>query len=454
MPQGVRQDKGSQLMCTILRWMRLTGILALMVLASESYKAATQSDFKQVLTVCPEGPPQCDFAHIQEAVVAAQPGTILKIRPGLYEEHILIDKSLQIVGEPNARVQIRGSTPGRPAIEVRPTAKAEVLLQGLTIQGGPPAGERSPRSPRGICWNLLEGICPNGIFVEGNGIEPLLFTLLEVEISSPSTALVLSCANREGGPTEGIRTFIANSSFSRSANGVVWDCRGEGSQLFLVDSVLADNDHQGLGIVESSPQVRVERVTFVRNRVGTGAISLQQGNVDIDIRESQFLFNATGAELILPFDSRVEVGNSLFLGNDVGVNWGPVIPLPETYGSRLLIRSSELLHNLLYGLYIHSPEPADIEGSLIAYNGFGVVAFQADKGVNFATNRITRNEKWGIALFREECGIDAPASSLNRAAQQRVIILGKGNRIEGNGLGSLCPESYPWPEGFIASSDE
>src|SRR5262249_28793990 len=49
------------------------------------------------LTVAPTG--TADFRTLQEAVRRAQPGARILVRPGRYEEGVILDKSLEILGE-------------------------------------------------------------------------------------------------------------------------------------------------------------------------------------------------------------------------------------------------------------------------------------------------------------------------------------------------------------------
>lgn len=58
-------------------------------------------EFSQVQerwTVCPEGPPQCPFTRIQEAIDAAPDGGVIRIGPGSYHENLQIEKTVSLIG--------------------------------------------------------------------------------------------------------------------------------------------------------------------------------------------------------------------------------------------------------------------------------------------------------------------------------------------------------------------
>lgn len=80
------------------------------------------------LTVCPNG---CQFAKIQDAINAAQPGDTIEIKAGTYEENLTVTKSLKLIGEDRDKVTIKGAQAGRPGIAI--SGDIEVTLEGLTV---------------------------------------------------------------------------------------------------------------------------------------------------------------------------------------------------------------------------------------------------------------------------------------------------------------------------------
>ncbi len=80
------------------------------------------------LVVSPKGP--ADYATLTEAVRKARPGARILVRPGRYEEGLVLDKPLEIVGD-GPREEIVLENPDTHCLLVR-TAKA--LVRGLTMR--------------------------------------------------------------------------------------------------------------------------------------------------------------------------------------------------------------------------------------------------------------------------------------------------------------------------------
>lgn len=103
------------------------------------------------LTVCPEGPPTCDFKKIQDAINAA-PETppvksweerpvipVIKISPGTYEENLIILKSLWLQGAGREKTRVVGKLTGldaqRPTIFVAGSWPIAIGITGLYLGG-------------------------------------------------------------------------------------------------------------------------------------------------------------------------------------------------------------------------------------------------------------------------------------------------------------------------------
>ncbi len=66
------------------------------------------------LTVCPQGPPACDFAKIQDAIDAAPEGATIRIGEGTYVEGLIIRKSVRLIGVGQEKVLIKLPMPQKP----------------------------------------------------------------------------------------------------------------------------------------------------------------------------------------------------------------------------------------------------------------------------------------------------------------------------------------------------
>lgn len=107
------------------------------------------------LTVCPEGPPMCQFSKIQEAIDAAPltPPVIswdpppkiplIRILPGVYQENVVILKNIWLRGSGKDQVTIRSEGMGTErivstlyALFVAGAAYLGVGIENLTLEGG------------------------------------------------------------------------------------------------------------------------------------------------------------------------------------------------------------------------------------------------------------------------------------------------------------------------------
>ncbi len=76
-------------------------------------------------TVCKEG---CDFASVKSAVDAANPGDIVEVESGIYQENIRINKSLALIGKDTGA--------GKPVIDAAKKGSAvSILADGITLVG-------------------------------------------------------------------------------------------------------------------------------------------------------------------------------------------------------------------------------------------------------------------------------------------------------------------------------
>jgi hypothetical protein len=106
-------------------------LIAIGLLAGFTVGWASQLTGEQVITVCPQGPPACQFSRIQEATNVATDEAIILISPGLYieREFLKISKNLSLVGSDPRSVRLLTSQ-----VSIGWSA-AVVNIQDLTILG-------------------------------------------------------------------------------------------------------------------------------------------------------------------------------------------------------------------------------------------------------------------------------------------------------------------------------
>ncbi|HIC96359.1 TPA: hypothetical protein EYP12_07025 [Candidatus Bipolaricaulota bacterium] len=95
-----------------------------------------------------------------------------------------------------------------------------------------------------------------------------------------------------------------------------------------------------------------------------------------------------------------------------------------------------------WGVMAYGKARLTLLGNTIERNAFGVY-LAMDVIAEFRENKIVNNEKYGIVLALAPC-----IEGLDRELLFRGQILGIDNEIHDNGQ-DLCPEDYPWPEGFV-----
>jgi hypothetical protein len=118
-------------------------------------------------TVCPEGPPTCDFAVIQAAVDAAQPGDLIKVAAGVYNQFNAHGGLGQVVYL-NKSVTLRGGYDNQFNEPPNPTLNPTIIdaqgqgrviyitgaiaptIEGFTITGGDVSEPTSPQYGGGV----------------------------------------------------------------------------------------------------------------------------------------------------------------------------------------------------------------------------------------------------------------------------------------------------------------
>jgi hypothetical protein len=111
----------------LARALLLIGLIA--VLSASPLAAATPMRASSTLNVCPEGPPICQFATVQEALDAAQNGDSIMIAPGSYDGGFTVDKSVSLIGSGQSQTTVSG---GEDAVTV--AAGSVVEIRGVTIR--------------------------------------------------------------------------------------------------------------------------------------------------------------------------------------------------------------------------------------------------------------------------------------------------------------------------------
>jgi F-box protein 11 len=291
------------------------------------------------------------FATVSAAIKAAKPGDRILVRPGLYQECLVIDKPLEIIGDgPVEDIEIRGrgasvlsfqATIGRVAnltlrqvagdsglgVEIR---QGRLDLEGcdLSSKSGSCIYIRDSADPR-VRGNRIHDARDAGVLVYGNG----LGTLEDNEISGGGKSGVII---REGGNPVLRRNQISDN---RDAGVLVYD-NGLG---MLEDNEIAGNGLAGVIIRDGgSPVVR-------RNQIRDG----KQGGVYI---------HSNGLGLVEDNDI---AGNAL-TGVEIRTGASPTV------------RGNRINRNAQTAVYIHDGGKGVIEDNDLTGNAGGAWCIASD----------------------------------------------------------------------------
>lgn len=177
------------------------------------------------LTVCPEGPPQCDFSTLGEALEAAPPKALILLAPGTYRESLTITKPVRLVAMEKGPVRLQAPDEG-DILLLQVEGELEVLLEGVTLVGL-------------TSWEFPEPPTPPrptpptyGIRIQGEGA--LSLHLIEVEITRTGIGILCYSSSQISVEIGIYRSRIA-------ANGTGFSCDTSRGRVRIRDSVFSGN---------------------------------------------------------------------------------------------------------------------------------------------------------------------------------------------------------------------
>jgi len=235
------------------------------------------------LTVCPEGPPRCQFPKIQEAIDAA-PFTppvvswspppqipLIRILPGVYQENVVIIKNVWLRGAGKDQVTIRSEDlkPGQMvstlyALFIAGAAYLGIGIENLTLEGGIKIAGDVTGFIRNNRFLPHPSIGLSGIFLSGQ------FNLIIAE-----NQVVGGNYYNQGITVIGVSSLGA-MGVGRGLNTEPYDFNGS--------VLIADNELSGITSrprMNAGPAIAVERsiaVSIVRNRIHQN----EGGGIEVD----------------------------------------------------------------------------------------------------------------------------------------------------------------------------
>jgi hypothetical protein len=258
-----------------------------------------------IIVVCPEGPPLCQFAKIQDAINAAPDGssatsyippTEILVAPGTYEENLVITKSVILKGGDRDRVILRpkpgGGRETRAAIlVVGGLTPLTVQISGFTIQqssdqGGAIGIHMVAQWFGALIYNNRFQNSDAGISVVYSARVGIRDNIFEGGEFGGAGILVIDSAKLE--ITE--NTFLNLSKSFQPVNGIgIWSSRGrspEGSEIVVTRNTLRNISEDGI-LVSNSAGVKIKENIVEGARSGTGigvydsseAVTVQKNSV-------------------------------------------------------------------------------------------------------------------------------------------------------------------------------
>jgi len=376
----------------------------------------------QEVTVCPEGPPKCDFTSIEAAIGIVTGGGVIEVLPGVYRENIEIGKGLTLQG--TVGVTIIAKDPEQSVIYVNPGVE-NVTITNLMITGSNKAG-----------IEIGEGA--KGIAIEGNWIsggEPGIDGLMGLTVQIKPHAQVIV----EGNTSVGTYILI------------------DAAKVDIIDNVFLSPLAIG---------VRGGEVKVLRNMIYGGiliegdSLTPVSANIEDNIIESIL----RGLEIRTGEWGVVRLRRNILAGNTLGgVIW---VRSLEAQGNYIINSDNSNARQEGQGLIVLATEKIDLVGNVVMGNdASGLILGLSQSGeMRVENNIILNNGRYGLALLNPDC-IHTYVTELLESiipkeewdeiedkfyqGQLQGEVKGSDNLIAGNEEGDLCPEAYPWPEGFV-----
>lgn len=370
-----------------------------------------------------DGSAEHPYPAIQQAIDAASQGTAILVAPGEYEENLIIDKMVSILGasddtEPS-QAPVVLQAPEAFAVQVEGGAPA-VLIQGMAIVGATGAGVWARQGAQVVLHGVrVEDTRPDDAGDYGYGV-----------LATDDGGIIVCRTAVTGSAEAGVLVSGASAEIEMSE---ISGNHGRGgvrlqealSQVKITDTVLDGNDEAAVGAYGSD--VLVEGCTIQGTRA-TGASNIGDGLVVTRLKdESGMFFGAAKATVIgstitsnarlgLLFSGGAEgsVTSSTVSNNGFGATFGGGLWAQAGSGAPtpLVIEGCQILDNQYVGVGLTSGAKALIQGNqaisgTVAKNVFvGLDQAPIGDGIGvfsgaFATisnNVVDGNGRFGIVL--------------------------------------------------------
>jgi len=298
---------------SVMSFIRIRLIVVGLVVALLAMGSWAQGQPPQVIRV-PE-----DIFSIQKAIdMIAKGGTIL-LAPGIWEENLVIGKSLTLRGEGKEPKEVRivGVKKGHPVIRIESEGEIEVQLENLTAAEAK-GNDRAVRAPQRICPAGLQALGKAKVLIKDVQVSKNRYGL--VVLGSAQVSLSNSTVSNNG--WHGLKVWgsaqvsLTNSQVSNNRlDGLaVWGS----ATVSLSHSTVSDNGLSGLAVGDSA-QVSLSNSQVSNNRLGLYV----RGSAKVTVRESEISGNK-GNGIFLMWKAVAEIWENRIINNEgygVAVYW-------------------------------------------------------------------------------------------------------------------------------------
>lgn len=337
-----------------------------------------------------------DYPTIQEAINAARPGDTIFVRTGTYYEHVIVNKSISLIGEDRGRTIIDAEQDGVTVIVIA----NQVSIMNFTIRNSGTPAFISYAYPCILLYSVQDCdisfnyIVAKGIGLEGDGI------VLEYSFNNDIHANTVS--------ENGIGILIENS-FNNGIRGNNVTRNGRGIIVsysrnnLLRDNHMVLNDYN-FGVFGDSVQ------TFIHNIDTSNTINGKPVYYFVN------QYNLTITTATHPSAGYLALVNSTgIIVEDLELK-DNIQGMVLAYTANSQIRSNNVTHNR-YGIYLFRSSNNIIQRNSIRNNVKGIWLYNSSDNNNIIANNI------GGSLY----GIEL----LGRSSANTV----SGNNIQVNGYG-------------------
>jgi nitrous oxidase accessory protein len=335
-------------------------VLAIFICMIPALSAFAQEGHEPPALAADAGPGgEFNTGAIGARIRAAAPGDVIRVGPGVYREHIRIDRPLTLIGAPGAIIDGGGSG------DIVEIAAPDVTLAGFVIRN---TGTNLDRE------NAAIRVLAPRARVERNTLEDILFG---IDLRDAPDSVLRG--NRVGGKALDVAR------------------RGDGIRLWRSDRTLIEDNliHDGRdAVLWYSRGIAVRGNTALRCRYG---FHLMYSD-DVTLEDNEVEGNSVG--IYLMYSRGIEVRRNRLIRNRGPSGYG--LGLKET--DHFVVENNLIVGNRT-GIYIDgspfSPaEPGVFTRNTIAYNDVGLHLLPAVRGNRFTLNNFVDNVEQVALLGR------------------------------------------------------